>query len=44
MRDVLFAQETMDIQEITESVDIVDAMESTTIYSKRQQKGGKYNA
>ena len=41
MRDVLFVQDAMETLEITESVDIVDAMESTTIYSNRQQKGGK---
>ena len=41
MRDVLFVQETMDIQEITESVDIADGMEATTISLCFREKRGK---
>jgi len=34
----------MEIQEIMETVDIVDAMDSTTIYSVLMENGGKNDA
>jgi len=41
VRDVLFAQETMDIQEIMETVDIADGREGATISCVLMENGGK---
>ena len=41
MRDVLFARDTMEIQESMETVDIVDAVEGTTISCVLMEIGGK---
>ena len=41
MRDVLFAQETMEMQDIMETVDIVDSREGAAISCVLMEIGGK---
>jgi hypothetical protein len=41
VQEVLFVQESTEMQEIMETVDTVDGMDATTLYRFSTQTGGK---